>query len=63
MCLNMFYMVFLHFFHLLVVAIGWRLSMDNNKIIRIIILFPKGVLFLIWSIDFTYLYVELLQMR
>lgn len=63
MCLNMFYMVFLHFFHLLVVAIGWRLSMDNNKIIRIIILFPKGVLFLIWSIDFANLYVELLQMR
>lgn len=63
MCLNMFYMVFLHFFHLLVVAIGWRLSMDNNKIIRIIILFPKGVLFLILSIDFANLYVELLQMR
>lgn len=59
----MFYMVFLHFFHLLVVAIGWRLSMDNNKIIRIIILFPKGVLFLILSIDFANLYVELLQMR
>lgn len=59
----MFYMGFLHFFHLLVVAIGWRLSMDNNKIIRIIILFPKGVLFLILSIDFANLYVELLQMR